>query len=199
MRVLGVRQLMYREIERVDPNAMHGLFVSLSGFASHQKPTFGNPNHARLVKCAQRKIGVMDRRGHRNYFATVRVMLAVHCRRVRVTLRLANEIDEEPVCTGHTCRQFPEERQASVDISSFSKFRFDKSAIVLGFTRIRQAKNWLIVRIESAEIIEPALLHPTLEILLCNFIGEIQKLALWSEKIYRRICVGGSRRRIRHL
>src|SRR3984885_15094774 len=99
MRVLRVRQLTYGQFERVNPNAMHGPLIILSGFAPHQEPAFGDPDHARLAKFTQRKISVMDRRCHWKLFRDCPVMLSTHCRsRVRVGLRLTVEIYEEPVC-----------------------------------------------------------------------------------------------------
>jgi hypothetical protein len=40
--ILNTRHLTHGYLERVDPNAVHGLFIVAAGFTAHAKPAFGN-------------------------------------------------------------------------------------------------------------------------------------------------------------
>lgn len=47
--VLLIRNLMNGKIERIHPNAVHGLFIIASDFAAHPEPTLWDAHHHRFL------------------------------------------------------------------------------------------------------------------------------------------------------
>ncbi len=109
--------------------------------------------------------------------------------------RGAEHIDEQAVRSGNTFRQLPEEGKPRVNVRPFSVMRVDEPAIQLRLARIAHGQQRRVFRIELRPEIEPALLHPALEIILRNLVGTVQQRISRLQKFDRRILVGDARQR----
>src|SRR6266849_2622921 len=105
-------------------------------------------------------------------------------------LRLAEQVDEEAIGTGHTFWQLTEEGQAGIDVYTLPDAGIDQPAGRYFLTRISQRKHGLVARIKLAPEVEPALLLPTFEVLLGNLVGKVEYRMLGRKEPHGRILVG---------
>src|ERR1017187_1859831 len=89
-------------------------------------------------------------------------------------LTTADQIHKQPHRSRHARRQLPEERVSRVDIGSLAVMRYQQSAFLLALSRIVRFEQRRKVRVPLRHEVEPALLHPALEIFLRNFIGRMK-------------------------
>src|SRR5271163_1584741 len=110
-----------------------------------------------------------------------------------VCLRSAEKIYEEPVRAWDTFGNLAEESDARVDVHAFSITRVDQRAVEVRLAGIVHGQYGGVFWIKLRPVVESALLHPALEVVLRDFVRAIEKRIVRLEKFDGRIFVGDAR------
>src|SRR3984957_17539203 len=103
------------------------------------------------------------------------------------------QIHIQPHRSRHTRRQLPEERVSRVDINPFAILRLQQAAFLRSFARIMTAEQRREMFIPLVHEVQPALLHPTVEIARRDRIGIMKHLILRRQNLHRSLLHRNSR------
>src|SRR5690242_17477179 len=98
-----------------------------------------------------------------------------------------HQIYEEPHRSGHSDRQLAKERIAAVNVCPLSVGCDQQTSLEWFFAWIMRREQRSVALIPIAHKVQPALLHPSLEIFGCDGIGILQDLISRSKYLNRSL------------
>ena len=103
---------------------------------------------------------------------------------------MREEVGEEAVCAGDSCRQLPEEGEAGVDEAALAHRGNEQTTLAVGFARIVHGQERRVVRIPRVGKVEAALLHPAVEVVDPDAVGRLEDGVLGLQQSGCRRLVG---------
>src|SRR6476660_3205983 len=101
-------------------------------------------------------------------------------------------VRKDPVGARHARRQLPEPRVRGEDVNALSVRREKHPALQGLFARIVRFKHRLILRIPFGSEVEPALLHPVIEVVFGDAVRVAEQCMIRLNKLYRGVLNGHS-------
>src|ERR1700735_2424539 len=102
-------------------------------------------------------------------------------------LTTSDQIDKQPHCPRNSSRQLPEEIISAVDISPLAKLCDQQPAFLLRLTRIVRLQQGRKLWRPRRHEVEPALLHPAVEISLRDLIRIMKDVICRLQNLHRRL------------
>src|SRR5271156_1707566 len=97
------------------------------------------------------------------------------------------QVHIKPDRSWHPRRQLAEESVSRVDIGSLAVLRAQQAALLRRFSGIMASQKRLEITVPLIHEIQPALLHPSVEVVLRDLVGEVKDAIVRSQNLYRSL------------
>src|SRR5580692_9956934 len=97
------------------------------------------------------------------------------------------QVHIKPDRSRHARRQLAEESVSRINVRSLAVLRAQQSALLWRLSRIIRSQQRLEIAVPLIHEIQPALLHPSVEVVLRDLVGEVKDAIVRSQNLYRSL------------